>query len=146
MRTLHDPHSQSGFQARLRALTSNSQRRWGKMTVDQMLWHVNSALAVAIGDLTIPRQKPPLPPRIMLFVALNFPWPKSAPTLAPFVARQPYDFPTEHARCCRLVERLGTKNIDEPWPINPVFGKVSGQQISRLQAKHLDHHLKQFGI
>ena len=82
----------------------------------------------------------------MLFVALNFPWPKSASTPAPFVARQPYDFATEYARCCLLVERFGSKKIHEPWPINPVFGKMSGEEISRLQAKHLDHHLKQFGV
>jgi len=146
MRTLHEAHSQSEFQARLRALTSNSQRRWGKMSVDQMLWHVNSALCVAMGEFTIPPQSPPLPRRVMLFLALNMPWPKGAPTLAPFVARQPYDFTTEHARCCRLVEKFGSKSINEPWPINPVFGKMSGQQISRLQAKHLDHHLRQFGV
>ena len=146
MRTLHDPHAQSEFQARLRALSGTAQRRWGKMSVDQMLWHVNSALCVAMGELAIPPQNPPLPRRVMLFLALNMPWPKGAPTLPPFVARQPYEFAAEHARCCELLERFADKNMNAPWPTNPVFGKVSGQQISRLQAKHLDHHLRQFGV
>jgi hypothetical protein len=39
-----------------------------------------------------------------------------------------------------------SKRLDEDWPENPIFGKVSGTDISRLQAKHLDHHLKQFGV
>jgi hypothetical protein len=27
-----------------------------------------------------------------------------------------------------------------------VFGRLSGREWSRLQARHLDHHLKQFGV
>jgi hypothetical protein len=36
------------------------------------------------------------------------------------------------------------KPIDAPWPELPSFGRVTGRFQSRLQAKHLDHHLKQF--
>jgi hypothetical protein len=27
-----------------------------------------------------------------------------------------------------------------------MFGKMSGREVSRLHAKHLDHHLRQFGV
>ena len=47
MRTLHDVAHRSALIERVRALRPDSARRWGKMSVDQMLWHVNDAIAAA---------------------------------------------------------------------------------------------------
>ena len=44
MPMLHDSSFRESVQSRLKALRPDAERRWGKMTVDQMLWHVNSAL------------------------------------------------------------------------------------------------------
>jgi hypothetical protein len=114
------------------------------MTVDQMLWHVNQALASAIGEIQIPRQKSPMPAAFVRFFVLNVPWPKGSPTHPSYVAGQRYDFETEKARCLELVESFCCKKIDSSWPESPSFGRVTGRFQSRLQAKHLDHHLKQF--
>jgi hypothetical protein len=118
------------------------------MSVDQMLWHVNAGLAMAIGQLELPPQKAPIPlPRpLMRFLVLNLPWPKGAPTLAPFVAKASYDFDVERRRCSQLIDAVAGKPIDGAWPSHPVMGAMSGRDVSRLQAKHLDHHLKQFGV
>jgi hypothetical protein len=82
----------------------------------------------------------------MKFVVLKLPWPKGAPTMPEFVARAEHDFEAERARCVALLKRFAAKPMDDPWPRNPVFGEVSGQYVSRLHAKHLDHHLRQFGV
>ena len=37
---------------RLKALRPDAQRRWGKMSVAQMLWHVNEAMEGALGRIT----------------------------------------------------------------------------------------------
>ena len=44
---LHDPAIRDAIRARLQTLRPDAPRKFGKMTVDQMLWHVNQALAQA---------------------------------------------------------------------------------------------------
>jgi hypothetical protein len=34
--------------------------------------------------------------------------------------------------------------MDDPWPTSGILGGMTGREWSRLEAKHLDHHLKQF--
>jgi hypothetical protein len=83
----------------------------------------------------------------MKVLVLNLPWPKGTPTLAALVAKEKqYDFAQERQRCLELLDRFAQRRLDEEWPENPIFGKVSGADLSRLQAKHLDHHLRQFGV
>lgn len=115
------------------------------MTPDQMLWHVNEFLAAALGEGTMPRQKTPLPLPIMRFVLLYMPWPRSAPTNRGAVAQGPYDFEAERSRCLALIATFTSRPVTGPWPVDPTWGAVSGTFASRLQAKHLDHHLRQFG-
>lgn len=47
MPLLHDPAVRKTMEARLTAIRPDSQRQWGSMSVDQMLWHVNQFLAFA---------------------------------------------------------------------------------------------------
>jgi len=56
-----------------------------------------------------------------------------------------YDISAEKARCLTLIDEFARKPIDSSWPESPVFGKLTGKFNSRVQAKHIDHHLRQFG-
>jgi hypothetical protein len=142
---LHDSDIRSSILARVRALQPNARGRWGKMSVDQMLWHVNQSLAHSVGEGDIADVKPPLPRKFIKFLVLNLPWTKNAPTNSRFVAKGAHDFDAEKARCLRLIDVLANRTIDGVWMDHPVFGPMIGEEVSRLQAKHLDHHLKQFG-
>jgi hypothetical protein len=146
MKMLHDPIYCAGFEKRLAALRPDSSRNWGTMSVGQILWHVNTTLQLHLGEITAPRGRTPLPRSVMKFLVSNLPWPRGAPTLAELVAKQQYDFAEEHQRCLQLIDKFTNRRLDEEWPENPIFGKVSGTDLSRLQAKHLDHHLRQFGV
>ena len=146
MPMLHDETYRAQIQKRLRELRPDAQRRFGKMSVSQMLWHVNEAMEVALGKKTAPRQKSPLPGPILMFVVLNLPWPKGAPTAPMYLAREEHDFTRERERCLRLIDELAAKDLQSTWPENPVFGRVCGRDMTRLHAKHLNHHLSQFGV
>lgn len=146
MPTLHDPANRGSIVSRIRALRPDSERRWGKMTVDQMLWHVNEALAGALGKISLPPEKAPLPRPIMKFLVINLPWPKGAPTSAPYKARAAHDFEAERARCLRLIDELAAKPLESEWPDSPMLGRMTGRDHTRMQAKHLNHHLTQFGV
>ena len=116
------------------------------MSVDQMLWHVNQAMGVPLGETMVEPHFVPLPKAVVKFMVLSLPWVKGAPTNPAFLPKRLYDFEAERARCRLLIGKITTRAIDGQWPQHPIFGRMSGQDVSRLQAKHLDHHLKQFGV
>ena len=146
MPMLHDSTFRSDVVKRLRSLGPDSQRRFGKMSVDQMLWHVNCALENAIGKRPIAAAKIPIPKPVLKFIVMNLPWGKGNPTAPELVATGRHDFEGERARCIELVEALASKPMDGSWSDHPAFGRMSGRDASRLHAKHLNHHLTQFGV
>ena len=148
MRTIHDPAFRRALRTRLESLRPDAQRRFGKMTSDQMMWHVASGLSLALGHTTAPPAKPPVPmPKpLMRFLVIKAPWPKGAPTIPDIVARDHYDFEAERKRALRLIDEMAARDLDGEWPLHPLLGKMSGKQHSELQGKHVDHHLKQFGV
>ena len=146
MALLHDPSVRASVEARLAKLRPESKPAWGKMSVSQMLWHVNQALDQALGRVQPDPKTFPVPPALMRFVALNLPWTKNAPTNKAFIPVEQHDFNTELARCRKLVAEVTAQPIDKLPAKHPAFGQMTGKQQSQLHAKHLDHHLKQFGV
>jgi hypothetical protein len=144
MPMLHDQHVRTAIEARLSAIRPDAPRQWGKMSVDQMLWHVNQFLAASLGEGTLATQKSPIPAPIMKFFLIYMPWPKSAPTNKSAIAKGQHDFDIERARCKELIAKFVSRPVDGEWPVDPNFGPVSGKFASKLQAKHLDHHFRQF--
>ena len=144
MRMLHDQAVRTAIETRLNALRPDSPRQWGAMTVDQMLWHVNQFLEASLGEGTLAAQKSPIPPAVLRFFLLYMPWPKSSPTNKAAVAKVEHDFDAERARCRALIDRFVGRPLDGEWPVDPTFGAGGGTFASRLHAKHLDHHLRQF--
>lgn len=145
MARLHDPGDREAVKRRVQRLTPEAQRRWGKMGVAQMLWHVNQAMSTALGYVKRDPVPARLPKPLMKFLVLNMPWMKGAPTLPQWRATEPRDFTVERDRCLRLIDEMASRSLDEPIE-DPNLGRMTGVEVSRLHAKHLDHHLKQFGV
>lgn len=57
-----------------------------------------------------------------------------------------YDLESERSRCLQLIDELAARRLDDDWPPHPAFGRMTGPEVSRLHAKHLNHHLTQFGV
>jgi hypothetical protein len=146
MQMLHDPAVRRVIETRVKALRPDSQRNWGTMTPDQMLWHLNQFLSFALGEGNVVHERPkvPVPAPIMRFLLLHMPWPKGAPTNPKARATGSYDFAAERERCLKLIDRFVSKPLDEPWPVDASWGEVTGSFASKIQAKHFDHHLRQF--
>jgi hypothetical protein len=147
MRKLHDSSYRNSLRSRLQALRPDAQRKFGKMTADQMLWHVASGMELAMGRMTAAPSKPPvsLPKPLLRFAVIKLPWPKNFPTVPVLLARGTYDFETERQRCLKLMDEMAARDVNGPWPVHPTLGEMSGLQYSLLHGKHVDHHLKQFG-
>ena|SRR5437867_1195587 len=146
MTMIHDPGVHEALRKRIQSLRPDSQRKWGRMTVDQMLWHVNVSMAESVGEYTPAPMRVPMPRKLLRWLLLNVPWPKGSRTRPDMVAAQRYDFTTEHARCLRLLDRIHSRELSGSWPNSASLGEMKGKHWSRLEAKHLEHHLTQFGV
>ena len=146
MTLLHDAAVRDSCRARIAALSASKRPKWGRMSVDQMLWHCNQVLKTSLGDMTVVPRRPPFPVPVLKFILFEMPWPHGMPTTPEFLATASHDFEAERKRCLELIDRFVARRIEDDQWGRPVFGKITGLEWSRLQAKHLDHHLRQFEV
>jgi hypothetical protein len=146
MSLLHHAGVRNTIKKRVESLRPDTQRKWGRMTVDQMLWHVNLPLRESLGEYSTAPNKVPIPRRLLRWLALNVPWPKGARARPDMVAAAHHDFALEKLRCLDLIDRFAHRDMNAVWPPSASFGDMSGRHWSQLHAKHLAHHLKQFGV
>ena len=142
---LHDPGVHAGLKRRVQSLTRDTKRQWGKMSIGQMLFHVNLVLSESLGDYKGERSIKGLPRPLVRWVILNLPWGKGAPTRPDMVVKDEHDFEKEKARCLAMLDRCVAKPMDAEWPEAANF-PMTGRHWSQLNFRHLDHHLRQFGV
>ena len=149
MHDLFDAASRREILDRLDRLGPDTPRQWGTMTAAQMLAHCASALEVANGDQT---KKQTLLGRLLSPIARrkilgDAPFPRNSPTDPGFVIRDDRDFAAEKARLLSDVARFVELGPDHAATCtHSFFGNLTGEQWGRLMGKHLDHHLRQFGV
>lgn len=148
MPTFWDAAAREEFCQRVARLKPDTPARWGKFNVAQMMAHLNDALRMTSGDLSIPPRKTPLrywPVRKLVIYVL--PFPKGAPTAPQLLARgDAADLAAEQADFRALVERVAAKPSTDPWPQHPAFGALTHADWGVLAYRHTDHHLRQFGV
>jgi hypothetical protein len=145
-KVLHDPDVYRSIRQRVDSLGVDARRQWGKMTVDQMLWHVNVSMREAVGDYR-PQIKPmPVPKALLRWAVINVPWGRGARTRSDMYAASSHDFNAQKAECLSLIDRIVARPLSAEWPTSASMGRMTGKHWSQLTAKHLDHHLRQFGV
>ena len=149
MQTLFDPAVYAGVLRRVDSIQPGSRRQWGKMSVAQMLEHVARALEMATGKK--PRKQAFLGKLIGWIFRKGFvgpdPFPKDSPTAPDFVVQGEPDFGPTKDRVKALLSEFqarGEKGCDGY--IHGFFGAMTGAEWGVTQFKHLDHHLRQFGV
>ena len=135
---------------RIGRLTSSSKPEWGKMSVDQMLGHAQRPLLVALGELRLKRSLVGF-----LFGGMakkklaqgEEPFSRNLPTNKNFIVTDHPNIDEGKKTLVALVRKfaqVGPGGITkEP---HPFFGKMTTQEWDTLMCKHLDHHLRQFGV
>ncbi|MDO7884092.1 DUF1569 domain-containing protein [Hymenobacter cheonanensis] len=145
-----DPSDNKALVSRLFRLMPDAQRRWGTMTAGQMLVHCADQLRVSRGEKPVASLRVPglLKPLLKwYFVTRLTQFKPGMKTLYELDAQSgmtpPVSFATDHATLLRLLAPAGYRpgGID-----HPLFGHLSAQEFGEITWKHLDHHLRQFGV
>jgi hypothetical protein len=102
---------------------------------------------MALGELTV--EKRHLPVRytpLKQLIVYWLPFPKNVPTAPTLVARSPTDWKEERITCRALIQRFEKESQSRTWPEHPAFGSLTSKQWGVLGYRHIDHHLRQFGV
>ena len=73
------------------------------------------------------------------------PWKQNLPTAKEFIVTNTKEFEKEKTQLISLLEEFNQKNENKALPPHPIFGSFTNEQWGKMQYKHLDHHLRQFG-
>jgi hypothetical protein len=151
VKNLFDATVANQVKTRLGKLGPESERRWGKMTAAQMLAHCSVSMQWAVGEV-VP-EKEPLPARLIgrlvkpMVLRNEGPLRKNSPTAKSLMVADERDLGKERERLSGLIDRFTaggaagcTKNA------HSFFGKMTPEEWAILVYKHLDHHLRQFGV
>lgn len=149
MKTLFAASDREAIHARLARLQPDSSASWGRMNVQQMVCHIADQLRVALGDTPCTPVPAPkiLHSRIAREVLVYWlPWPKGVPTAPEMKLAKPVTWDADVQAVRDLIDRFMKVQPTGAWAVHPGFGPMSGTEWGRLCYKHLDHHLRQFGV
>ncbi len=146
MKSLFDEEALSEIKQRLNTLNANSERKWGKMNVGQMAYHCQQPLNLALGKGNIKKQFFPLAFLFKKSLYNDRPYKQNLPTASSFKVTENKDFAAEKVILEKIIDEFHSKKNQEKWEPHPVFGKFTPAEWGQMQYKHLDHHLKQFGV
>ncbi|WP_272032377.1 DUF1569 domain-containing protein [Oceanobacillus kimchii] len=134
---------------RIDNLNSSSKPQWGKMDVAKMLAHCSSFQDIAMGNA--------FPSRGWLGILIgkfakpifynDKPLARNMSTIPTILILDEKEFETEKEK---LKQKILTFQHNGPQKCtnhpHPFFGKLTSEQWGKGIYKHLDHHLKQFGV
>lgn len=136
--------------ARINQLTPESKPLWGKMSVDKMLAH-SCVTYEYVYDNNHPK------PNVLLrFILKTFlkntvtsetPYKHNSGTGPDFIIKDDKNFEVEKSRLIGYIEKtqsLGAQYFEGRESHS--FGALTAQDWNNMFYKHLDHHLRQFGV
>jgi hypothetical protein len=150
MKNLFEPAKVKEVKERIAQLKPQSQRQWGKMNPAQAVAHCAAGLELALGIRT--------PPRLFLGRIIggiikpkalgdDQPMRRNSPKVKGLVVLDERDLEKERERLTGLIDRFAAAGpagcTAHP---HSFFGPLTPEEWAVLMYKHLDHHLRQFGV
>ncbi|WP_407402368.1 DUF1569 domain-containing protein [Chryseobacterium sp.] len=151
MENVFDPKDAQNYINRINNLIEDTHGLWGRMMVDQMLAHCSVSY-----ELVYEPEKHKKPGGIAKFILKKFVKPKvvsekayshDSPTSPQFLIKERKDFDAEKKRLIGFIQKtqqLGAEAFDGKESFS--FGVLTAKEWNNMFAKHLNHHLSQFGV
>jgi hypothetical protein len=149
MKTIFDAEAHKELLDRLGKLTPDSERQWGKMLPSQAMEHTARALEMAAGYKPM---KHHILGKLLGWIWRNEflgekPFRQNAPTGPDFIINDEPDFEATRKRLSDLITEFhGLGEAGTDGHVHGFFGPLTGKQWGETQYKHVDHHLRQFGM
>jgi hypothetical protein len=148
MKNLFDATTAEEVKQRIARLRPDSPRQWGTMSPGQAAAHCSAGLELATGERKPPRKalgsvlgwiiKP-------MVLGNDSPMRRNAPTMIAVEDDRNLDVEREQLRS--LVDRFVAAGPEEcTTHPHSFFGRLTPMEWAILMYKHLDHHLRQFGV
>ena len=147
MQSIFNTEAYKEIKLRLGQLNETATPNWGKMNVGQMVWHCQGPL-----NIILEKKDYGLKPNWLLKTFFkkslynDKAWRKGLPTVPVFKANENKNFIKEKNALELLLDELYNSRARNDWKAHPSFGIFTKDQWGQMQYKHLDHHLKQFGV
>jgi hypothetical protein len=151
MHDLFDPTLADDLKQRIMRLRPESERRWGNMTVASALAHCTSGIYMATG--VIKPRRASFPANLIglmikpLVLGDDKPMRRNSPSSPELFPLHTAQFETERTRLITEIDSFAANGpaccSQHP---HPFFGRLKPQQWAILMYKHVDHHLRQFGV
>jgi hypothetical protein len=149
MNNLFNQLNVSEILERIDKLHPDTKNLWGKMNAAQMLAHCGKALETAMGEHHIKRLfiGRVIGPLVKKTVLSNKPFGKNSPTDKSYIFRDERNFEAEKSKTKSYINKFfeGGPAKCTVYP-HPFFGNFTPEQWALFEWKHLDHHLRQFGV
>jgi hypothetical protein len=153
MKDLFDPILVADTEQRILQLRPDSERQWGSMAVAQTLAHCTSGIEMAMG--VIHAKRAPFPANLLgpLIKPLVFrddkPMRRNSPSSPELFYADPTqcELQRERSRLIAAIDSFTSQGeaCCTSYP-HPFFGPLKPEQWAILMYKHVDHHLRQFGV
>lgn len=150
MKSLYNSGDNQEIIDRINKLSPELKAQWGKMNASQMMAHINITMKAVFGEIKFKRKLIGI-----LFgnkykkklTSTEEAFQRDLPTNKKFVVAESKDFEAEKKNLIAYVQKFVQVGADgvskDP---HPFFGYMTPQQWDTLVWKHLDHHLRQFGV
>jgi hypothetical protein len=149
MKNIFNEADKNEILQRVEKLTPETKALWGTMNVSQMLAHCANAAKMPTGELKTKRVGFP----INIIGALlkskilgEGPLRRNSPTAGELKVSDPKDFEKEKADFIAALKKLSDGGEKAANAGHPFFGKLTPKEWGRINYKHADHHLSQFGV
>ncbi len=135
---------------RIDELHPGSKPMWGKMSVAQMLAHCIVPVKISLGDA---RSSHSFIGKLLgkrfknKMMKNDYVFQKNLPTDKSFIIKNEPDFYTNQQGLKDAIKKIFVADkTDITSRPHPFFGKMTTEEWGILGYKHLDHHLRQFGV
>ena len=149
MKSIADSELNSEINRRIELLKVDTARLWGTMTPAQMLLHCRLQIGLGTGEVkSINLYPAPIQWIVKHTVGFHIPWSRNLPTAPAMVSTKNdgLDFTTEKTVLLQIITQFTSLSVDSTLSGHPIFGAMNKEEWGRIIYKHLDHHLRQFGV
>jgi hypothetical protein len=146
MNSIFDKLNYEKLVNRLNKLNRSSTPTWGKMNIDEMLHHLNLTMEAPLGKIKT-KGSPNFFMKIFKSVLYNDKvFGKGNPTPKDFKVQGNYEFDGEKEKCISNMKEIFNRGVRGDYQPHVFFGTITSEQWGKHFYKHIDHHLRQFGV